>query len=470
MAGSKKLWVGVFLVGGVLLFCAGLFIIGSSQQLFHGHFHVYTQFKAVDTLTKGARVRVSGMDAGQVTAIDVPNSPASEFRLALEIDQKFKPLVRENSVATIETAGMVGSKYVDIKVGTDESPECNHCTLPSEAPFDMGALMKQGAGLVKSVQSTIQDVQKHTDSAIDNFSSVASNVNHVITGVQGNVDRIAANAAQLSANANAISVGIRQGRGTAGKLLTDEKMASNVEATISNAKQTSANIEKASENVQTMVADVQQKDLPDVHATLQNAKAMSSQLNQGVGEFLSAGNSNEQTADALRDTVQQARQAMGNLADDTEAIKHNFFLRGFFHRRGFYNLSDITRTEYVSTEFVKKPTVRVWVPDTGLFTFGPDGTQQLTVQGKSLLDENMSDLVPYLPRNPMMVEGYAELGEPDQRYIASRDRAVAVRSYLQSRFHLNSKLVGVMPMGNHPPNTTGKQQWNGIALVLVRSR
>jgi phospholipid/cholesterol/gamma-HCH transport system substrate-binding protein len=247
-------------------------------------------------------------------------------------------------------------------------------------------------------------------------------------------------------------------------------MASNVETTISNAKQTSANVEKASENVQTMIANVQQKDMPDVHATLENAKNISSQLDQATGTFLSAGNSNEKTAVALRDSVQQAQQAMGNLADDTEAIKHNFFLRGFFHRRGFFNLSDITRTEYVSTEFVKKPTVRVWVPDTGLFTFGPDGTQQLTTQGKTLLDANMSDLVPYLPRNPVMIEGYAELGEPDQRYIASRDRAVAVRTYLQSRFHLNSKLVGIMPMGNHPPDKTGKQQWNGVALVLVRSR
>jgi phospholipid/cholesterol/gamma-HCH transport system substrate-binding protein len=467
---SKKIWVGVFIVGGILLFCVGLFIIGSSQEMFQGHFHAYTAFKAIDTLTQGAKVRVSGADAGQVTAIDVPGSPSSEFRLHLEIDEKFHHVVRENSVTTIETSGMVGAKYVDIKIGSENSPECNQCTLPSQPAADMSALMKQGAGLVKQVQGTIDDVQHHADSAIDNFSSIATNVNHFLDHEQNNVDRIANNTAHLTGNANAIALDIRQGRGTAGKLLTDEAMASNVQSTIANAKQTSANVEKSSENIQSMIANIQQQDIPDLHATLQNAKDMSNQLDQAVGTFLATGNKNENTAESLRATVQNAQQATGNLADDTEAIKHNFFLRGFFKRRGYFNLSDITRTEYVSTPFVKKPTVRVWVPDTGLFIIAADGTQQLTDPGKQLVDENMSDLVPYLPRNPIMVEGYAELGQPDQRYIASRERAMVVRAYLESRFHLNSKVVGIMPMGNHPPEQTGKPQWSGVALVLVKSR
>jgi phospholipid/cholesterol/gamma-HCH transport system substrate-binding protein len=467
---SKKFWVGVFLVGGLLLFAVGLFVIGSFNQVFGGHFNVYTDFTALDTLTKGARVRVSGMDAGQVSAIDIPKTPGSKFHLELKVDSKFRGLVREDSVATIDTSGMVGDKFVDIKMGSPNSPECEHCTLPSQAPFDMSALMKEGGGLVKSAKTTIDDIRNHADSAIDNFSSIATNVNGVISHEQGNVEKITTNAAQLTGNANAIAVGIRNGRGTAGKLLTDETMAENVAATISNAKQTSANVEQASVNVDKMIADIQHEDLPDVHATVANAKDMSGQLDQAVGSFLEAGKSNESTAQALHDTVQQAQQAMGNLADDTEAIKHNFFLRGFFHRRGFFNLSDVTRTEYVATEFVKKPTVRVWIPDNGLFTVEADGTQQLTREGKSLVDENMSDLVPYLPRNPIMVEGYAQTGEPDQRYVLARQRAMAVRNYLESRFHLKSKLVGIMPMGDHPPEHSGKETWNGVALVLVASR
>lgn len=468
---SNKFWVGVFLVGGILLFTIGLYVIGSFNQVFGGHFEVYTDFAAVDTLTKGARVRVSGMDAGQIGSIDIPKSAGDKFHLHLKVDEKFRQLVKEDSVATIDTAGMVGAKYVDIKMGSDNSPLCNRCTLPSEAPFDMTALMKQGGGLVKSVQSTIDDVHKHVDSAIDNYSSIATNVNGVIAKVQPNVQKIASNAAQLSGNANAIAVSLRQGKGTAGKLLTDEQMAENVAKTIANAKDTSANAVQASQKVDSMISGIQQNDLPDVHATIANAKDMSGQLDQAVGTFLAAGkNSNVNTAQALHDTIQQANQSMGNLADDTEAIKHNFFLRGFFHRRGFFNLSDISRNQYAGTEFVKKPTVRVWIADTGMFNAQADGTLELTDTGKTVVNENMSDLVPYLPHNPVMVEGYSETGLPDQQYVLSRQRALAVRDYLESHFHLNSKLLGVMPMGNHPPENTGKGEWSGVSLVLIKSK
>ncbi len=470
MAASKKIWVGVFIVGGLLLFGAGLFIIGSYNQVFGGHFAVYTDFADVDTLTAGARVRVSGMNAGQLAAIDIPEGPGGKFRMKLNVDEKFRALVREDSVATIDTAGMVGSKFIDIKIGSDSSPQCNGCTLPSQAPFNITSLMKQGSGVVKSVQTTITDVQQHAVSAIDNFSSIATNVNGMIAHERGKVDAIASNAAHLTGNANAIAVDIRQGRGTAGKLLTDETMAANVDKTIANAKQTSANVEQVSEKADTMVANIQQQDLPDVHATIQNAKDMSAQLDSAVGTALSKGNNNEDTAAALRDTIQQARQTTGNLADDTEAIKHNFFFRGFFHRRGFFNLSDVTRNEYMDTEFVKKPAVRVWIPANGMFTAQPDGTEKLTTEGQAIVDENMSDLVPYLPRNPIMVEGYAESGDPSQQYGKSRQRAMAVRSYVESRFHVSSKLIGVMPMGDHPPRKTGKQTWSGVSLVLVESK
>lgn len=86
------------------------------------------------------------------------------------------------------------------------------------------------------------------------------------------------------------------------------------------------------------------------------------------------------------------------------------------------------------------------------------------------MDQNMSGLVPYLPRNPVIVEGYASKGMPDQRYLASRERAVAVRHYLISRFHLDPKRIGIMPMGDQPPKHTEKKMWDGICLVLMVSK
>jgi len=41
---------------------------------------------------------------------------------------------------------------------------------------------------------------------------------------------------------------------------------------------------------------------------------------------------------------------------------------------------------------------------------------------------------------------------------------------LESRFLLNSKLVGIMPFGDRPPAGAGKEMWDGICLVLITSK
>jgi hypothetical protein len=68
---------------------------------------------------------------------------------------------------------------------------------------------------------------------------------------------------------------------------------------------------------------------------------------------------------------------------------------------------------------------------------------------------------------PIMVEGYAELGSPDKQFRESQLRAAVVQEYLQARFQLNPKLVGSIPLGDSPPESSGKKDWSGVALVLL---
>lgn len=453
---SRAIKVGVFLVAGIVLFCIGLFLIGSRAQFFTHHFTVYTEFNDVDTLQTGAKVRVSGMDAGEVTDIQVPSGPASRFRLKLKVDEKFHPVIREDSLTTIETEGMVGNKFVNINKGSEHSPECPQgCTLRGQEPVSVGALMRQGSDIAKSVQSTIQDLQHRADSAMENITSVTGHADNLVVAVTPKANRIASNSVDITGNIHAITASLRQGHGAAGKLLMDKTVAANVDTTIANAKQTTANLKQASGKVNDVA---------------KNAQSMTAQLNQAVGTFLATGNNNENTAAALRDAAQGAKQATTNLADDTEALKHNFFFRGFFNRRGFYNFDTMNRTQYAQSEFVKKPRARVWIPAAGLFNQRPDGPPELSDTGKAILDQSMSDLVPYLPHNPIVIEGYAVTGMPDQQYLTSRQRALEVRQYLESRFHLDSERVGMMALGSQPFKEAGKQSWDGICLVLVVSK
>lgn len=458
MAGmSRAVKVGVFLVGGIVLFCVGLFLVGSRADLFGNRYTIYTEFNNIDTIQTGAKVRVGGMDAGEITGIQVPQTPSQKFRLELKVDKKFRPIVRQDSVTSLETEGMVGNVYVNIKKGSDSSPVCKPgCTLPSHESVSMAQLMQEGSALAGSIQSTIDDLHQRADGVMQNLSSATGHADQLIKQAQPNI-------AQMTSNANAIVAGVRQGRGTVGKLLTDKSMATNVSQTIANAKD-------ASGKVTAMMTTVQKNDLPKVHQTVDNTQAMTAKMNKAVSSLLAKGKHNQSTAVALRETLQQAHQTTANLADDTEAVKHNLFLRGFFKRRGFYSFDTMTPSKYAASKFVKKPRARVWVPSKGMFKTGEDGSQQLTDTGKEALDKAMSGLTPYLPNNPVVVEGYASSGAPDQEYLLSRQRALAARAYLQQDFHLDPKLVGVMPFGAHPPKGAGLETWDGVCLVLVESK
>lgn len=457
---SKPAKVGLFFVVGMALFCVGLFLIGSRSHLFGSHFVVYAQFNNVQSLTTGSTVRVGGMDAGQVAGIQVPKTAAGKFRLKLNVNQKFHPIVRKDSVATIETQGFVGNEFVNIRKGKPKSPECPAgCTLPSKEAVSMGQLMRQGKKLAKSIQGTI----KQADTAIENFSKVGKNANSMIVEMKPNIT-------EMTRNANAILAGMRHGQGAAGKLLTDKKVASNVAATVANARKTSANFAHTSQKINSMISGVRHNDMPQLYKTLANARQVTGRLNQAVGSFLGPKNQNKNTAVALRRTVHQAQEAASNVAGDTEALKTNFFLRGFFNRRGFYNLTTITPSKYSHSRFVKKPRSRVWIPASKLFKSDSKDAPELSKAGRATLDKSMSALVPYLPNNPIVIEGYSAKSKPDQQYLRSRQRAIKVRQYLIHHFHLQPKRVGIMPLGDHPPKETGKQRWNGICLVLVVSK
>jgi phospholipid/cholesterol/gamma-HCH transport system substrate-binding protein len=453
--------VGIFIVGGIVLFCVGIYLIGTRTQLFGTHFTAYVDLDNVDTLTQGAAVRVGGMDAGQISDIQVPTSPNGKFRITLNVDKKFRPIVRSDSLATIETEGMVGNIYINLTKGSANSPLCNGCTLRSQEPVSMSALFQKANQLAGSMQSTITDLHHRADTLMQTVNSAAGNANSTLAELKPNV-------VSLTKNADAIAAGLRQGHGTAGELLSDKAMAGQVAKTVANASQASANLNQVSQKADAMIATVQKTDLPKVNQTLANTQAATQKVNQALGSLMAKGKSGEPTSQAIHDTIQQAQQTTKNMADDTAAIKRNFFFRGFFKRRGYYDLQTLSPSRYTHTRFVRKPTARAWIAADGLFAADADGKQQLTADGRAELDRALAKLVPYLPNSPIVVEGYSNAGDASQRYLVSRERAEAASQYIESRFHLKPDRVGIMPLGDRPPQKTGRKEWNGLCLVLVQ--
>lgn len=446
---TRKLIVGIFVAVCVVLFGAGLFLIGSGNQLFTKSFKVYADFSKITGIQNGGKVRVGGMDAGTVTRIDVPSRPDGKFRIHFRIIEKLHPIVRQDSVATIQTDGLLGNKYLQINAGSVDSPLAqNDSMIRSKEPLEWGDLIEEIAAVVNQVNGIMSGVKEQLVSTLSQIEGTVKSANLLIAGADPQVKSILASANKISANLGEIVAGIQDGKGTLGALLKDEELYASVKASADKTESTVENIRDSSARAKKIISRIEESDIvPEVQRTMQNLQQITRQVKDAVDKFQSAsaeGGVGENFQRALADT----HEAMSDLADDAEALKHNFLFRGFFNKRGFFDLGALTTPEYKSPTFGKGfKKHRVWLESAHLFKKDATGVEMLSGEGKTKLDETMTELLNFPRNGPLMIEGFTGVGTVPQQYLVGRRRAVRVQAYLIDRFHLRPAYVGVVSMG-----------------------
>ena len=476
---TAKPWtIGLFIVMGIGLFTGILFLIGNRQKAFSRHLKVYSDFSNLSGLATGAKVRVSGLDAGEIKQIGIPNSPSAKFRLELQIEKRLSGMVRADSLVSIETDGVVGDKFISIKKGTDQAAEIQAgSTLPSKEPLDIAALMEKGSvllndlhGAVASVNGAITDIRGRADVALESVNRTLNHTDSLIVGVRPAVDKIVGDGSQITGRVNTLVSDLNEGKGTAGLLLRDEATKEQFRATLTNVRQASTNLDQASARVDETVADFQSRQLvANAQVTLDNIQSLSRELNVTVKKALAQDVLGEDGASNIRQTLSNLNRSTTNLAEDTEALKHNFFFRGFFKKRGFYNIDDVTPEEYLKAcERQKSVGTRKWLQAANLVMSENGGPEQLSETGRLKIDSEVSPIVESLPGYMIIVEGYSKDGSPDQQFVTSRRRADMVRQYLEVHFHVRHSDVGIVPLLNTPPRSSGRGSWDGAAIMLLK--
>ena len=439
MVSAKVVGAGAFVIIGVVLFTAALFMIGERRMLFEDRFVVYADFAKLGQLESGSIVRVAGMNAGEVTKIEVPTSPAGKFRVEMKVRDDLHPLVRTDSIASAQTEGLVGGIYVSIAAGTPEAPEIPEGgTIQSKEPFSMSDLLQQASDTVTKINQTVDDLSDDVEMTVKQISMTAEDAHELIEDVSPQIKAIAENGNRISADTQRIIASIREGEGTIGKLINDDALYQRAKEIADDAKTVMANVKDVSDEARRAISDFRSKDGP------------------AQGLF----------AD-MRVTLSQAREATADLADNMEAMKHNFLLRGFFNRRGYFDLNAISPAQYRTgvLENGKRKAMRIWLSAPVLFEQGPGG-EVLSVEGRSRVDSAMTTYLKYVPSNPIVVEGYSMEGTVGERYRLSRQRAGIVREYLMGRYGLMPQNTGYIALGSDVEGSPAGKKWDGVSLTL----
>jgi phospholipid/cholesterol/gamma-HCH transport system substrate-binding protein len=206
--------------------------------------------------------------------------------------------------------------------------------------------------------------------------------------------------------------------------------------------------------------------------TMGNVKQASEDAKRAIGSFQSKEGPVQSLSAELRLTLSHAREALADLADDTEAIKRNFLFRGFFNRRGYFDLDEISPAAYREGVFQAKGQMplRIWLDARVLFAREAAGTETLTKEGRTRIDSAMATFLEYGRGNVLMVEGYARGASKDEQFVLSQSRAGMVRDHVIARFGLKAQNVGVMPLGADAPGSPSGSTWDGVGLALFVQR
>ncbi len=470
MSGNRKIVVGLFVIGGFFLFTLGLFWIGDRRLLFSESLELQTQFANLSGLKIGSRVMVSGMGAGEVLAIQVPSRPAGKFRVRFRVLSQFHPMLRADSVTSIQVEGLVGSKVLQVDAGSEAASTVGPgALLPSREPVEIAAIIQQSVDVIRKVDSAVDDVQRQVVKKIDIIADVGERTQKLVADIGDHAEEILGTGKKITRDVAGLIDGVREGRGLVGKLLTDDQLYPRIERTAKHVETTAANVRSMSADVHKIVADVESRKLGETfRKTAANVEQVTAQLKGVLAELRPPGGPDERgLLDDVRDSLDNTREATSDLAENMEALKRNWFFRGYFNRRGFFDLDAVSVEDYRQGKIApKRDRQPTWLPAQELFKRDQEGREALSDTGLNKLGEAMVPYLRYAPNTLLMVEGYAGQGSEQEQFLHARNRARLVRRYLIDRFGLKPSFVGAIPMGGAAPSVPPGDLREGVSLVF----
>jgi phospholipid/cholesterol/gamma-HCH transport system substrate-binding protein len=177
---SRTVRLGLFIVSTLAILAAGIFLIGQRQFLFSSTYELKTTFKNVAGLNSGAEVRVGGIHKGTVKRIQLPTTPGGEMTVFMDMESATRTIIRTDSVASIQTEGLLGSKYVEISFGSGKaSTVTGGSTIGSVPPLDITDLMRKTNEILDTTKQTMSNVQDSSERFRDISSKIDQGVGTV---------------------------------------------------------------------------------------------------------------------------------------------------------------------------------------------------------------------------------------------------------------------------------------------------
>jgi phospholipid/cholesterol/gamma-HCH transport system substrate-binding protein len=163
-----ELKVGIFAIAIIAVGAAVVLLLGQKQHVFEPQARLHTFFAEVGGLREGAPVWLSGVGVGTVSRVAIGKPGEKLVRVDLSISRRVLEHVRQDSVATIGSQGLLGDKIVEVTLGSRASPPLQDGDqVHSEPPADINKLLEKGNAILDSAKQVADQLVTVTHELAD---------------------------------------------------------------------------------------------------------------------------------------------------------------------------------------------------------------------------------------------------------------------------------------------------------------
>jgi phospholipid/cholesterol/gamma-HCH transport system substrate-binding protein len=306
----SQLKVGITVLAGSLILGILILLMTSTGGILTPKILLKSYFDNASGLQPGAVVRLQGVDIGSVANVQVVSDPARQLtpvEVIMKVSTKFHRNLRQDSLATLATAGVLGATYLDIdssqakgreardgdELPTKETPDIQDVVRASQSSLqNFQSLEKRVDRILSFVESGRGSFGKfiYDPSLYNQLNSTVAEFQNLVADVangKGSIgkalvsDELYRNANDTINKLNAVIDDINAGKGTAGKILKDPTLYNNFNDTAANVKKLTDDINAGKGGIGVLARD------PEFAAklknTMNNVSTLTDRLNSGQG-------------------------------------------------------------------------------------------------------------------------------------------------------------------------------------------
>ena len=259
----SELKIGVLTMVAIGIAAILIFSLTGARGFFWQRYTLKTRFTNVAGLAPGSPVRVAGKEVGSVKAITFAGE---QIDVTFDVNKEVRDKITDRSTAVLGSVSLLGEGAVDITPSTQGTPIPENGYVPAaRAPAQLSDLTNTAGQGLQELSALIHDVRQGRGT-----------IGKLVTD-----DQLYAELRRFAVTANDVTRGIQQGRGTVGRLLNDPKAAEALEASLKNLEAMTRQINSGQGSLGRLLKD--DAFSRSLTAATSNLETLTARLNRGEG-------------------------------------------------------------------------------------------------------------------------------------------------------------------------------------------